>query len=328
VRRRPVLRAFGAGTLIAWASAARGQAPGKVPRIAVLLVGPRESYVGSDGMALFRDRLRQLGYVEGKSILIEERYADGDAVRLAALAHEIVDSKADIIVTPTVAASTAARRATSTIPIVMVHAGNPVGAGLVASLARPGGNVTGTTNMLLGGKQIELLRELVPRLARLGVLINPTNAGAGPVREDMTDTARRLGIELVFAQVTSAEELSRALAMLRGSRLDGFTVMVEKVIVENVEQVLQFARSARLPASYDLAGVVEAGGLISYGPLLHEQYAFAAVYVDKILKGARPGDLPVQQPTQFELAINLKTAKALGLAVPRSLLLRADKVIE
>ena len=326
--RRALLWILWTGPLVAGTWPARAQTPAKVPRIALLLAGTRESYAGFDGIALFRDRLRELGYVQGKSVLIEERYADGDALRLTALAREIADSKADIIVAPTVAASTAARQATSTIPIVMVHAGNPIGAGLVASLARPGGNVTGTTNMLLGGKQVELLRELVPRLARLGVLVNPTNAGSRPVRENIADTARRLGIELVVAEVTGSEDLSRAFAMLRNARLDGLTVMVEKVIAENEAQVLQFAASTRLPTSYDAADFVEDGGLISYGPVLSEQYAFAAVYVDKILKGARPADLPVQQPTKYELFINLKTAKALGITIPQSLLLRADRLIQ
>jgi putative ABC transport system substrate-binding protein len=328
MHRRAALRALGGGALVVWALVARGQQPGKVPRIALLLVGARERYIGSDDIALFRNRLRELGYIEGKSVLIEERYADDDALRLTALAREIADSKVDVIVTPTVAASTAARQATSTIPIVMVHAGNPIGAGLIVSLARPGGNVTGTTNMLLGGKQVELLRELVPRLARLGVLVNPTNAGFTSVLANITDTARALGIELVVVEVTGSEDLSRALVLLRNARLDGLTVMAEKVVYDNKAQVLQFAASTRLPTSYDSASIVNDGGLISYGPVLSEQYAFAAVYVDKILKGAKPGDLPVQQPSKFEVAINLKTAKALGLTIPQSLLLRADKLIQ
>ena len=326
--RRALLRLSCVGAWVVGTWPAGAQSPARVPRIALLLAGTRESYAGFDGIVIFRDRLRELGYVQGRSIQIEERYADGDALRLTVLAREIAESKPDIIVTPTVAASTAARRATSTIPIVMVHAGNPIGAGLIESLARPGGNVTGTTNMLLGAKQVELLRELVPRLARLGVLINPTNVGYGPVRENVADAARRLGIELIVAEVKDSKDLSRALAMLRNARLDGLTVMVEKVIAENEAQVLQFAASTRLPTSYDAADFVEDGGLVSYGPMLNEQYAFAAVYVDKILKGAKPADLPVQQPTKFELFVNVKTANALGLTIPQSLLLRADRVIQ
>jgi len=328
VHRRAALRVLGAGALIALALVARGQPIGKAPRIALLLAGTRERYAGFNGIPLFRNRLRELCYIDGKSILIREWYADDDALRLIALAREIANSEVDIIVTPTIAASIAARQATSTIPIVMVHAGDPVGAGLVASLARPGGNVTGSTNMLLGGKQVELLRELVPRFRRLGVLVNPTNAGSRPVLANITDTARGLGIELVVAEVKNSEDLSRALVMLANGRLDGLTVMVEKVIADNEAQVLQFAASTRLPTCYDTADTVRGGGLISYGPVLDEQYAFAAVYVDKILKGTKPWDLPVQQPTKFELAINLKTAKALGLTIPQSLLLRADEIIK
>jgi putative ABC transport system substrate-binding protein len=326
--RRALLRVFGAGALIAGAWPARGQQPRKIPRVALLLFGTRESYTDDDGLALFRKRLRDLGYVEGKSILIEERYAEENAQRLNELARELAESKADIIVSPTVAATTAARKATSTIPIVMVHAGNPIGAGLIASLARPGGNVTGLTNTLLGGKQVELIRELVPRVAKLGVLINPTNAGAAPVLANMTDTARSFGIGLVVAEVTRAEDLPKAFSVLRDARPDGLLVMVEAVITANHTRVLDFAVSTRLPASYDNNWIVREGGLISYGPFLLEQYALAADYVDKILKGATPGDLPVQQPTKFKIAINLKTAKALGITIPQSLLLRADEVIQ
>ena len=326
--RRALLRALGAAALLAGGWPASGQQASKIPRVALLLFGTRESYTTFDGTALFRQRLRELGYVEGKSIQIEERYAEENAQRLNELARELVGSKVDIIVTPTVAATTAARQATSTIPIVMVHAGNPVGAGLIASLARPGGNVTGTTNMLLGGKQVELIRELVPRVAKLGVLINPTNAGAAPVLANMTDTARSFNIGLVVAEVTRAEDLPNAFTVLRNAQPDGLLVMVEALITANYARVLDFAASTRLPASYDSNWIVWEGGLISYGPVLLEQYALAADYVDKILKGAKPGDLPVQQPTKFKLAINLKTAKALGLTISRELLLRADEVIQ
>ena len=326
--RRDLLRALGAGALSAAAWPARGQKPSKIPRVALLLVNTRESYMDDDGLALFRQGLRELGYIEGKSILIEERYADENAQRLNELARELAASKVDIIVAPTVAATTASRRATSTIPIVMVHAGNPIGAGLIATLARPGGNITGTTTLLLGGKQVELIRELVPRVAKLGVLINPTNAGAAPVLANMTDTARSFNIGLVVAEVTRAEDFPNAFSVLRNARPDGLLVMVEALITANYAQVLDFAASTRLPASYDNNWIVREGGLISYGPVLLEQYALAAVYVDKILKGAKPGDLPVQQPTKFKLAINLKTAKALGLTISRELLLRADEVIQ
>jgi len=327
MNRRTFIGGIASG-LLAASFSARGQQPSKIPRVGLLLIGTRDGYVHDDGLALFRQRLRELGYVEGKSIQIEERYADASTQRLNELARELVGSKVDIIVTPTVAVTTAARQATSTIPIVMIHAGNPIGAGLVASLARPGGNVTGLTNMLLGGKQVELIRELVPRVAKLGVIINPTNAGAAPVLANMTDTARTFSIGLVVAEVTRAEDLPNAFTVLRNARPDGLLVMVASPIGESHARVLDFAASARLPASYDSEWIVREGGLISYGPVLVEQYGLAADYVDKILKGAKPGDLPVQQPTKFRIAINLKTAKALGITIPQSLLLRADEVIQ
>ena len=308
----------------------------KIPRVALLAFGTRDigsatTTIREPVAMLFRNRVAELGYVEGKTIHIEERYADGDPQRLTQLAHEIVEGKPDVIVTIAAAATAAARQATSTIPIVMAHAGNPVGSGLVASLAHPGGNVTGTTSMApeLGLKQVELLRQLIPGLARLGVLANPTNAGAAPLLATVNEEARRFNISVVVAEVTRAEDFDKAFGLLRDARLDALFVMVEPLIGLNIAQVLDFAAANRLPASYDVGGgFVRRGGLMSYGPVLATHYALAAEYVDKILKGANPGDLPVQQPTQFALAINLKTAKALSLTVPQSLLVRADEVIQ
>ena len=324
--RRLVLGALGAGAFIAGSRLAIGQQQTKIARIGILYFGSAKD-ADPMAVALFRKRLAELGYVDGKTIVIEERFAEGNTTRLNELARDLVASKPDIIVTPSVAPTIAARQATTTIPIVMVHAGNPIGAGLISSLARPAGNVTGTTNMLLGGKQVEAIRELVPRVTKLGILINPKNVGTAVVLANMTDAARNFGIRLVVAEVTRAEDFPNAFTALRNARLDGLLVMVEAVIATNRAQVLDFAASNRLPAAYDSAEIVREGGLISYGPLLLEQYALAAVYVDKILKGAKPGDLPVQQPTKFELIINLQTAKALGLTIPQSLLLRADEVI-
>jgi len=308
----------------------------RIPRVTLLAFGTRDigsatTTIREPVAMLFRNRMAELGYVEGTTILIEERYADGDPQRLTQLAYEIVEGKPDVIVTIAAAATGAARQATSTIPIVMAHAGNPVGSGLVASLARPGGNVTGTTSMApeLGLKQVELLRQLIPGLARLGVLVNPTNAGTAPLLATVGEEARRFNISVVVAEVTRAEDFDKAFGLLRDAHLDALFVMVEPLIGLHIAQVLDFAAANRLPASYDVGGgFVRRGGLISYGPVLATHYALAAEYVDKILKGAKPGDLPVQQPTQFALAINLKTAKALGLTVPQSLLVRADEVIQ
>jgi putative ABC transport system substrate-binding protein len=277
---------------------------------------------------MFRQRLTELGYVEGKTILIDERSAEGDAQRLTELARELATSKVDVIVAVAVAATTAARQATSTIPIVMVHAGNPIGAGLISSLARPGGNVTGTMNLPLGGKQVDLLREVVPRVAKLAILANPTNAGAPSFVAAMTDAASRSNISVVVAEVTRAEDFRTAFTVIRNARPDGLLVMVEPLIGTRIAEVFEFAASTRLPAIYDNGEAARRGGLIAYATVYIEHYALAADYVDRILKGAKPADLPVQQPTKFELVINMKTAKALGLTIPQSLLLRADEVIQ
>jgi putative ABC transport system substrate-binding protein len=304
----------------------------KIPRVSMLFFGDRTvGGLSSSAPVLFRARLTELGYVEGKTIAVEERYADGDPQRLTQLAREIVESNPDVIVAFAASATAAARQATSTIPIVMLHAGNPVGSGLVSSLAHPGGNVTGTTSMVpdLGAKQVELLRQLLPGLARLGLLVNPTNAGVPPMLANVTETARRFNISVVVAEVTRSEDFDQALALIREARLDALLVAIEPLIFLNRARVLEFAASSRLPVSYDVGGeIVRQGGLISYGPVLVPHYPLAAEYVDKILKGAKPGDLPVHQPTQFALVINLKSAKALGLTIPQTLLQRADEVIQ
>jgi putative ABC transport system substrate-binding protein len=304
------------------------QQQGKVWHIGVLFFASSSGPVSQRGIAVFRQRLRELGYVEGQTIVIDERYAEGNAQRLTELAREFAARKVDVIVASAVAAATAARQATSTIPIVMVHAGNPVGAGLIASLARPGGNVTGTTNLPLGGKQVDLIRELVPRVAKLAILANPTNAGAASFVASMTDAAFRSNISVVVAEVTRIEDFPKAFAAIRGAHPDGLLVMVEPLIGMREAEVIEFAATTRLPAIYDSGEMARRGGLIAYATAYIEHYALAADYVDKILKGAKPGDLPVQQPAKFELVINLKTAKALGITIPQSLLLRADEVIQ
>jgi putative ABC transport system substrate-binding protein len=308
----------------------------KVPRVAMLVFGTQSTASATASgttsvTKLFRDRLTELGHVEGKTILIDESYANGDPQRLTQLASQIVESKPDVIVTIAASATAAVRQATSTIPIVMAHAGSPVESGLVASLAHPRGNVTGTTSMVpeLGVKQVEILRQLIPGLARLGVLANPTNAGTPPLLANVNEAARQFNISVVVAEVTRAEDFDKALAILRDARPDALLVMIEPMIFLNRARVLDFAATNRLPASYDVGReIARQGGLISYGPVLSTHYALVADYVDKILKGAKPGDLPVQQPTQFALVINLKTAKALGLTIPQSLLARADEVLQ
>jgi putative ABC transport system substrate-binding protein len=277
---------------------------------------------------MFRKRLSELGYVDGKTIVIDERYADGNVQRLSELARELAASNVDVIVASAVAAASAARQATATIPIVMVHAGNPVGAGLVASLARPGGNVTGTTNLPLGGKHVDLLRELVPRMATLAILANPANAFAASVVASMNDAASKSNVNVVVAEVTRVEDFPNTFAKIRSARPDGLAVVMEPMFTVRGAELIDFAATARLPAIYDLGEMARLGGLIAYAPMFIDHYALAADYVDKILKGAKPGDLPIQQPARFELIINLRTAKALGLTIPQSLLVRADELIE
>jgi len=306
----------------------------KIPRVAILVFGAKgaaSATAPSAAPTLFRERMTELGYVDGKTVLIEERYAEGDSQRLTQLAHEVVESKPDVIVAIAASATAAAREATSTIPIVMAHAGGMVESGLVASLAHPGGNVTGTSSMVpeLGVKQVELLRQLLPNLARLGVLCNPTNTGVGPTLAKVNEAARRLNIGVTVAEVTRSEDFGKALIKLRDAHPDALLVLIEPLIGMHRDELLAFAATNRLPTSYDVGReIVRQGGLISYGPVLSAHYALVADYVDKILKGARPGDLPIQQPTQFSLAINMNTAKALGLAVPQALLARADEVIQ
>jgi len=327
--RRLFLCSVAAGALIGGPCAAGGQQPPRIPRVGVLYYGPRSGNVTVEaGLPLFRERLRELGYVEGKNILIDDRYADANSQRLDELARELAKSGVDVIVASAISATLAARRATGTIPIVMLHAGNPIGAGLIASLARPGGNVTGTANLPLGAKQVQLIREVVPGVAKLAVLANPTNAGAGPVLADITEAARSFGISVVVVEVTRTEDFPKAFAAIRSAHPDGLMVLVEPIIGANRKQIIDFAARSHLPTMYDFGGMVRAGGLISYAPVFLDHYTLAADYVDKILKGAKPADLPVQQPAKFELLINLETAKALGVKIPQSLLLRADEVIQ
>ena len=323
--RRSVLLAGGISLLVA-PRLSRGQPKSKTPHIGVVWVNSMGDPTLQQFRSAFLERLSALGYVEGKSIVIEERFSEGHPERRAELARELVASKVDIIVTPSVATSTAARQATSTIPIVMVHAGDPIGAGLIASLARPGGNVTGTTNLLLGGKQVELIRELVPGAAKLAMLVNPSNAGTRTYVADATETCRRLNCGITVAEVTRDEDFPSAFATIRNMRPDALLVMNEPLIGKHRAEVIAFAAGARLPACYGQSGMVRDGGLVCYGPLLVEHYVMAAGYVDRILKGAKPADLPVEQPTRFELVINSKTAKALGLTIPQSLHVRAEVI--
>jgi ABC-type uncharacterized transport system substrate-binding protein len=324
MRRRQFLSVVG-GAAVAWPFAAPAQQAAKVPTIGVL--GQLTPAAMNKWHSAFLQRLRELGWVEGRTVAIEYRWADGRNDRFAEVAAELVRLKVDVIVTGGTAAIVAAKQATSVIPIVFAAAADPVGTGLVASLARPDGNATGLSNQMLPGKRLELLREAVPGIRRLAIMANigsPTGVlEIGEIRA----AAKTLGLEVVSLEIRRAEEIAPAIETLKG-RADALYVVIEALVNTNRSQINTLALDARLPTMHGERGLVEAGGLLSYGPNLVDLWQRAAVYVDKILKGAKPADLPVEQPTQFELVINLKIAKLLGLTVPPTLLARADDVIE
>jgi putative tryptophan/tyrosine transport system substrate-binding protein len=305
------------------------QPPPKVAKIGLLTPS---SPAGSGHLVeAFRQGFRELGYIEGKTFVLQARYGDGKSERLSELARELVRWNADVIVTSTDVATAAVRRQTRTMPIVMALSTDPVGTGFVASLARPGGNVTGLSNITaeLSGKRLELLKEAVPGLARLAFLWNPDVRGAVLDYKETEERARSLRLELRSLEVYTAEDLERAFATLRGERPQAFIVAAANLVMfARRTAIAQFAQSNRLASMYAAREYVDAGGLMSYGANVSDMFRRSALYVDKILKGAKPADLPVEQPTKFELVINLKTAKALGLTIPQTLLLRADEVIQ
>lgn len=308
--------------------AARAQPPGKVYRIGYLHPGSVRSATALDA---FRAGLRDFGWVEGQNILIEYRWAEGKYELLPELAAELVQLNVDLIITTTTPSVLAAQKASKTIPIVFVGVGDPVAQGLVASLARPGGNLTGTTTMLpeLTAKGLELLREAAPRISRVAILYNLANPAYGPLMKGIEVPARRLGVEVQLVGVQTPNELERAFAAMKKERADGLLVHRDPVFHADFrKRIVELAAEHRLPAIYRYVEAVEAGGLMGYGPNTSDMWRRAATYVDKILKGAKPADLPVEQPTRFELVINLKTAKTLGITIPPSVLLRADHVIQ
>jgi putative tryptophan/tyrosine transport system substrate-binding protein len=280
----------------------------------------------------FLQGLRDLGYVEGKNIVIEYRWAEGRFERMQELAEDLVRLKVDIIIVPNSASARAANKTTTTIPIVMQNAGNPFQDGLVASLARPGGNVTGLTNLSpeLSGKRLELLKEILPRLTRVAVLPGPRRPGAERIDlNEMRDAAPSLKLQLQIMEVRTADDFERAFEAATKARAGALAVTSEPsgLLLANRRQIVEFSSKNRLPAIYPQISYVNAGGLMSYAANEIEMYRRAATYVDKILKGAKPAELPVEQPMKFELVINLKAAKQIGLTIPQSMLYRADKVI-
>jgi putative ABC transport system substrate-binding protein len=326
-RRRFLLTSL-AGALAAPLSL-EAQLPSKVAKIGLLTPS---SPAGSGHLVeAFRQGFRELGYIEGKTFVLAARYGDGRSERLAELARELVRWKADVIVTSTDAATAMVRRQTQTMPIVMAFSTDPVGTGFVASLARPGGNVTGLSNITaeLGGKRLELLKEAVSGLIRVAFLWNPDVRGAVLDYKETEERARSLRLELRSLEIYTAEDLDRAFVTLTGEHVQAFIVAAANIVMfARRTAIAQFAQSNRLASMYAAREYVDAGGLMSYGASVSDMFRRSALYVDKILKGVKPADLPIEQPTRFDLIINLKTAKALGLTIPPSLLARADQVIE
>jgi putative ABC transport system substrate-binding protein len=326
MRRRKLITLLG-GTALAWPLVARAQQPAKLPTIGYL--GPATRTLDSERLAAFVKRLRDLGWIDDRTIAIEYRWAEGRNERLAETATEFVRLKMDVIVTSATPPTVAVKQATSVIPIVFAAVGDPVGAGVVESLARPGGNATGLSLQQTdaAGKRIELLREVVPGLRRLAIM---ANSGSRSVLLDMREAqaaTRVLGLEAVTSDIRLPEDITPAFDALKG-RVDAIYVCNDPLAVTNRVRINTLALGMRLPTMFGAREFVEAGGLMSYGANFPELYRRAAELVDKILRGAKPADLPVEQPTKFDLVINLTTAKALGLGLSPTLLARADEVIE
>ena len=325
MRRRDFIKVI-ACLATAWSRNAHAQQPGKLPIIGYL--GTATTSTQGQWVAALVQRLRELGWIEGRTVAIEYRWAEGRSERFAEIAAEFVRLKVDVIVT-TGGALLAASQATSVIPIVLAVAADPVGTGFVASLARPGGNVTGLSGQAtdLAGKRLELLREVVPGLRRLAILTNLGYPASVLETGEVQAAARTLGLEVVNREIRRAEDIAPAFESLRGGA-DALYLTADALLNSNRTRINTLALGARLPTISTWRDFVEAGSLMSYGPNFPDLFRRSANYVDKILRGAKPGDLPIEQPTKFDFVINVTTAKTLGLAIPESLLLRADEVIE
>jgi putative ABC transport system substrate-binding protein len=312
--------------LLTIAFSAQAQQPGRIPRIGILITGSASSY--SAWVEASRQRLRELGYVEGKNIFIESRYAEGKLERLPDLTAELVGLKVDIIVT-TGSAILAAKKASATIPIVFALAADPVGTGIVSSLARPGGNITGLSLMTpdLDGKRLELLKEAFPKVVRVAFLWDPGGTRGNLPLTEMEAAAKALGLKVLSLEVRGLDDFESVFARAKREGAQALIIAPGPLINTQRRQVVDFAAKNRLPAMYTTSEFVEAGGLMSYAPNYADLWRRSADYVDKILKGAKPADLPIEQPTKFELIINLKSLKQIGLTIPPNVLVRADRVI-
>jgi putative ABC transport system substrate-binding protein len=327
IRRRDFITLLGGAAAAAWPLATRAQQAGKLPSIGYL--SGATPATDSQRVAPFVQRLRELGWMEGSTIAIQFRWAEGSTEQVAEIAAEFVRLKVDVIVTAGTPQVLAAKQATAVIPIVFAVAGDPVGTGLVASLARPGGNITGLSVQQAesASKRLELLREVVPRLRHLAIMGNFGNPAITLELGETQAAARTLGLEVTTLEIRRAEDIAPAFDALEG-RVEALYVAIDQLLIANRFRINTLALTTRLPTTYNSREWVEVGGLMSYGPNFPDLFRRAADYVDKILRGAKPGDIPVEQPTKFDVVINLTTAKALGLKIPESFLLRADAVIE
>jgi putative ABC transport system substrate-binding protein len=316
--------------LIVMALIAEAQQPSQTVRIGWLGTSSPTTGIGSTYHSAFMDRLRELGYVEGRNLTIERRHSEGHDARLLELAVELVRLKVDVIVATGGQPPFAAKRATSRIPIVFTNNGDPVGSGLVSSLARPGGNVTGLSlaSPDIAGKRLQLLKETVPGVARVAILSNPTSPMQALILKEVGAAGAALHLQLQFLEARSPDEVTRVLSALTRERADALTILGHPMFAQQRARIAELTTRRLMPVMAAQREYAEAGSLMAYGASLSEMYRRAAIYVDQILKGAKPADLPIEQPTKFEFVINLKTAKALGLTIPPAVLARADEVIQ
>jgi putative ABC transport system substrate-binding protein len=326
VNRRTLVLALAA--VLAGPSPSRAQAPARVHRIGFLSSTTAAGYAGR--VAAFRNGLSELGWTEGKNIAFEFRWADGANDRLPALAADLARANPDLIATIGTPATRAAQRATSTIAIVMISVADPVGSGIVANLAQPGGNITGVTNFVgdTTRKLLETLIVAIPKLARVAVLMNPTNPSTSGVLKGVDEAARNLGVSLATVSARTPAEVDQAFALMKSERAQAFFTLADPFLFDRRVQIAELAAQARIPAIYNSPEYVDAGGLMSYGVNTTEVHRLAAAQVDRVLRGTPPGRIPVEQPTQLELVVSLRAARALGITIPQAILVRADRIIE
>lgn len=330
MRRRLALGLTLALALLACLPAVEAEQAGKVPRVGFLYFGSRQTGPGADRYAAFLEGMRELGYVEGKNLIVEARFAESKPERLPDLVKELLGLKVDAIVATGSPVYRVLQRMTTTLPIVVTVTADPVLAGVAASVARPGGNFTGLSDTAadLGPKQLELLKSILPRLSRIGVLLNPDNVSHPAQATRLVLVGQKIGIQVVLAEAGTVAQIEPGFALLARQRAHGVILFGDTFFSQQLPEIALGALKHRLPSIYIIREYAEAGGLMSYGAAIIDNFRRASTYVDKILKGANPAQLPFEQPTKYGLAINMKTAKTLGLAIPQSVLLRADRIVE